>query len=240
MMNFRSIATILLISAIALPSYSAIVKKTTSGFCHPEISKYYDRIDDYDAFLSLQECEKSGGRLPGRLKDKLHLITAEPVFEDSRFGPGWNLRSETDLEIQQDLMAGLSMIPVKYMSTAAGPVPRGRWVSPATLKIYTYPTELVLEHIVSLQWAWDHGASEWTKEKRVAFANNTRNLWAIEKDLHIEKDGKGPLEWTPPRSRCGYMSRFIRIVFAYDLTRSLEEIKDHSEFINRCNRLGME
>ncbi len=43
-----------------------IVKKSRTGICHAPGSTFYSRTDNFIAYKSLDECLKSGGRLPKR------------------------------------------------------------------------------------------------------------------------------------------------------------------------------
>jgi hypothetical protein len=43
-----------------------IVKKSKSNICHAPGTTYYDRTYYYTAYRSLEDCLKSGGRLPRR------------------------------------------------------------------------------------------------------------------------------------------------------------------------------
>lgn len=42
----------------------------------------------------------------------------------------------------------------------------GRWISPFTGKVIQNSSEIDIDHVVPLKWAWDHGASKWSREKR--------------------------------------------------------------------------
>ena len=42
------------------------VKKSNSGICHIPGSHYYDQTKHFQPFKTLDECLKSGGRLPKR------------------------------------------------------------------------------------------------------------------------------------------------------------------------------
>jgi hypothetical protein len=54
--------------ALAIPQ-SMLVKKSVSGTCHDANSPSYAITKHYQSFESLDDCLKSGGRLP---KDALH------------------------------------------------------------------------------------------------------------------------------------------------------------------------
>ncbi len=42
------------------------VKKSRTGICHKEGSRYYDQTKYYKEYMTIQDCIKSGGRLPRR------------------------------------------------------------------------------------------------------------------------------------------------------------------------------
>ena len=44
-----------------------------------------------------------------------------------------------------------------------------------------------VDHIVALDQAWECGASEWTTDRRRAFAADPLNLWCIARELNREK-----------------------------------------------------
>ena len=44
-----------------------------------------------------------------------------------------------------------------------------------------------IDHIVSLRNAWECGAATWTPERRLAFANDTGNLWPLQRELNEAK-----------------------------------------------------
>jgi len=47
-------------------SNEGVVKKSKSGICHAPGSTYYARTKNFTPFKTLDECLKSGGRLPKR------------------------------------------------------------------------------------------------------------------------------------------------------------------------------
>lgn len=108
-------------------------------------------------------------------------------------------------------------------------VVRGAWVDPYTARLFSSPpspiSELHMEHIVPLKWAWDRGANEWTKEKRVAFANDPQNLIPVEGSVNQSKGAKGPDAWQPLNKlyRCEYNHRWLEVLEKYELTLTVKE-----------------
>ena len=64
--------TLILLLAFSLTGYAkdsstktdATVKKSKSGICHASSSPHYERTKNFTPFKTLDECLKSGGRLP--------------------------------------------------------------------------------------------------------------------------------------------------------------------------------
>lgn len=82
-------------------------------------------------------------------------------------------------------------------------------------------TAVQTDHIVPLSYAYDMGASsdEWSDVEREAFANDPRNLVAVDGPTNLSKGDQPPSEWLPPNrgARCTYLWRFFRVVDHYDL-----------------------
>ena len=43
---------------------SDVIKKSTSGICHDNKSKFYEKTKKFKSFKTMKECLDSGGRLP--------------------------------------------------------------------------------------------------------------------------------------------------------------------------------
>ena len=57
---------------------------------------------------------------------------------------------------------------------------------------------LDVDHVIPLEWAWEHGADKWTRRRQHGFANDIANLAVTSAHLNRQKGAKGPDEWTPP------------------------------------------
>ena len=81
-------------------------------------------------------------------------------------------------------------------------------------------SELVqIDHIVPLADAWQKGAQEWSPEKRRDFANDPRNLLAVDGPLNQQKSAGDAATWLPPNNgyRCSYAQRIIDVKSTYGL-----------------------
>lgn len=76
-----------------------------------------------------------------------------------------------------------------------------------------------IDHKIPLKLAWDMGANQWSKEKRVKFANDPLNLIAVDAKSNRSKGDKGPGSWLPAKSsyRCTYVKDFEKVARAYGL-----------------------
>jgi len=204
------------LSLFAFCVQATLVKKSSSGLCHPPASSYYDRTDNFTAFSSVEACLQSGGRLPKGLNLASDSSTADE-YARSHFGHGW---ADTDSDCRNSRMEALieqSTSPVRFASRKQCRVVSGRWISPFTGNVIHDASQVDVDHVVPLKWAWERGADQWPQAKRERFANDPVNLWSVEASLNRQKGAKGPDEWMPPYGQCQYTSRFLRISKMYDL-----------------------
>ncbi len=97
-------------------------------------------------------------------------------------------------------------------------VSRGKWLDPFSGKILTRASDLDVDHIIPLKWAHEHGGANWSKSKKEQFANDPKNLLAVDDGLNQQKGAKGPSEWMPPNHdyRCEYLYRWKTVLDEYD------------------------
>lgn len=96
-------------------------------------------------------------------------------------------------------------------------VSKGTWFDPFSGNQYKRASDLDVDHIVPLKWANDHGGGAWPSEKKELFANDPRNLLAVDDGLNQAKGAKGPNEWMPPNHefRCEYLELWQTVLKAY-------------------------
>lgn len=146
-----------------------------------------------------------------------HRAAYRPGYDRSLFG-GWADFDEDCQNTRQELLQELSTGPVRLASNNCTVV-RGKWLDPYTGKTFANARDIEIDHLVPLKWAWDHGADQWSPSKRVEFANDSANLFAVYGPENQAKSAKGPLEWLPTEQQfhCQYVTRFIRVVKTYEL-----------------------
>lgn len=216
-----------------------IIKKTASGICHPPESSYYNRVENFRPFDSVETCLTRGGRLPKTLAQN-HFpptIEASPsAYDRSAFGNGWSDADGDCQNSRSEALIATSSTTVRFATDRACRVVTGRWISPFTGRVIQNTSEIDIDHVVPLRWAWERGASGWPEAKREDFANNMVNLWPVELSLNRSKGSRGPDEWLPPAGQCGYVARFSRVVRMYDLQPSVPESAWIKKFLNECGR----
>ena len=79
--------------------------------------------------------------------------------------------------------------------------------------------EVQIDHVVPLSYAWQMGASRWSKEKRQQLANDVLNLLPVSGSTNSAKRDSGPASWLPPNKpiRCSYAVRFAQVAEKYEL-----------------------
>ena len=140
-----------------------------------------------------------------------------PDYDRDKFG-GWTDNDYDCRNTRHELLADLSTLPVTYSEDGCR-VERGRWYDPYTGIIFVDASDLDIDHIVPLHWAWRHGAWRWTEDLLIEFANNPINLFAVDDGTNQAKGADGPLSWLPPNEhfQCQYVLRFWRVILSYGL-----------------------
>jgi hypothetical protein len=158
------------------------VKKTSSGICHPPASSYYERTKNFRPFDSVEACLASGGRLPKRLADKRSTSSPQVTsqsYERSAFGHGWDDADGNCQNSRAEALIATSSTAVRFATDRECRVVTGRWISPFTGNVIQNSSEIDIDHVVPLKWAWERGARGWSQAERERFANDTVNLWPV-------------------------------------------------------------
>ncbi|MEU7475163.1 HNH endonuclease family protein [Lentzea sp. NPDC042327] len=99
-------------------------------------------------------------------------------------------------------------------------VQSGTLDDPYTGSQVTKVSSIQIDHVVPLAEMWRSGAAAWPAEKRVAAANDLRNLVATSGKVNQSKSDKTPDEWMPPNAAyaCSYGRIYVTVKTAYALT----------------------
>lgn len=76
-----------------------------------------------------------------------------------------------------------------------------------------------IDHVVALLNAWETGAQQLTADARLRFANDPRNLLAVDGRANAQKGAGDAATWLPPNRafRCDYVARQVEVKAAYQL-----------------------
>ena len=115
----------------------------------------------------------------------------------------------------------------------------GRWWSYYDSKWITSAGALDVDHMVPLAEAWDSGASQWTAERREAYANDLdvpTSLVAVSAAANRSKADQDPAEWLPPTAEvmCRYVSEWVGTKLRWGLTADAVELEALNQLADGC------
>jgi|SRR5690554_1008827 len=214
---------IVLVLMLSSGASAAIVKQSTSGICHSENSAHYERTKNFKPFDTIDECLSNGGRLPASYKPSPASKTSSTGYNRNLF-KHWSDEDKNCINTRHEILKAQSTGPVT-MSDNGCMVIRGRWNDPYTGKIFYESKKVDVDHLIPLKWAWDNGANKWSSDKRERFANDERNLFAVDASANRSKGAKGAREWLPPNEKfhCQYVTRYLRVLIIYEFPFSVIE-----------------
>jgi hypothetical protein len=231
-------AAVLVCLILSSLAEAELVKKSDSSLCHPPSSPWYERTNNYTAFKSVEGCIQTGGRLPQGVSIHTGSEQAssqrDQEYTRSAFGHGWDDSNGDCQDSRAEALIAQSSTKVRFADERRCRVVTGRWISPFTGRVIQNASDIDIDHVVPLKWAWDHGADTWSSDKREKFANDPVNLWSVELSLNRQKGAKGPEDWLPPAGQCGYVARFVRITKQYGLKPDLQDTAWMQSFVKEC------
>ncbi|MFF7752350.1 HNH endonuclease family protein [Streptomyces sp. NPDC007971] len=115
----------------------------------------------------------------------------------------------------------------------------GSWWSYYDAKTITSAAALDVDHMVPLAEAWDSGASQWTAERREAYANDLdvpTSLVAVSAASNRSKADQDPAEWLPPTVSvtCRYVSEWVATKLRWGLTADAVELDALDQLAQAC------
>ncbi|MFI9203442.1 DUF1524 domain-containing protein [Streptomyces sp. NPDC053048] len=157
---------------------------------------------------------------------------ARKHFGSACWVPHGKLRCSTrDLALRQQ-----SLVPVTREGKCR--VTGGQWHSEYDDRTMADPTHLDVDHIVPLRHAWGSGASDWSAEKRMEFANDltaTPQLIVVSTWSNRRKGDKGPDQWLPhDGAQCPYSKAWIAVKDYYGLSVTKAEKFKLEQVLEKC------
>ena len=147
-----------------------------------------------------------------------------PAYDRELFG-NWKDFDNDCQNTRHELLQTLSLDEFTLTDNTCR-VLTGLWLDPYTNMYFSMSSELDIDHLVPLKYAWTRGAYNWPKSKRVKFSNDESNLFAVKKSVNRQKSAMGPAMWLPPNDnfKCEYIKLFQGIVAKYDLKQANDEL----------------
>lgn len=172
----------------------------------------------------------------GQLKD-IKVVpdsTTVPGYTRTSFGPAWSDVDRNGCDTRNDILArDLSGVVKKTGSNCV--------VTSGVLNPDPYTGQRLawkkgdqpgvdIDHIVPLKRAWTMGASTWTPQQRLAYANDPDVLLAVSGSENRAKADKGPGEWMPANEAysCTYARKYVAVSVKYELAKGLATCQPES------------
>ncbi|MDF1598018.1 MAG: lamin tail domain-containing protein [Acidimicrobiia bacterium] len=104
----------------------------------------------------------------------------------------------------------------------------GLWFSVYDGVWLDHAQQLQVDHVVALKEAWDSGAREWDRSRRVAFGNDLTSsltLIAVSSASNQDKGDADPSNWLPPNEGdvCRYIAAWVVIKATWELSMDPSE-----------------
>lgn len=176
--------------------------------------------------------------LPGGIT-ALPIAEAQPAGYDRDLFGDW-IDADGDCQnTRAEVLIAESQVPPSFTTAGGCTVAAGLWVDPWSGTPSTAASALDVDHTVPLANAWRSGAWAWTRDQRVAFANDLSvadHLVAMPLGLNRSKGDDGPEEWRPPdpASWCRYARVWTDIKARWGLTATDAEWSAILELANTC------
>jgi hypothetical protein len=144
-------------------------------------------------------------------------------YSRARFGPAWQDVDRNGCDTRNDVLARDLAERTVRPNTHGCVVLAGTFVDPYTGRRLAFdkarPTAVQIDHVVALSDAWQTGAQLWSSDRRLAFANDPRNLQATDGPINQQKGDSDAASWLPPNKtyRCTYAARQVQVKASYEL-----------------------
>jgi len=165
------------------------------------------------------------------------------AYQRSAFGPGWGgygyyPKLPDGCEARDEVLRR-DLSDVKAGDRNACIIFSGVLHDPYTGKELPYSrykaSDIQIDHVVALGAAWRSGASTWSGERRLEFANDINNMLAVDKQANNDKSSKTPDQWRPPEDYwCQYAERWVGIKSLYGLTVTAAERTALEQMLAAC------
>ncbi|MGA4803605.1 GmrSD restriction endonuclease domain-containing protein [Streptomyces lavendulocolor] len=115
----------------------------------------------------------------------------------------------------------------------------GSWTSYYDGQQVNDAAKLDIDHMTPLAEAWDSGASQWTAQRREAYANDqdaAASLAAVTARSNRQKADQDPAQWMPPHpdATCRYITEWTATKLRWDLSADQAEADALKSYAHAC------
>jgi hypothetical protein len=168
-------------------------------------------------------------------------------YQRDAFGTSWadtdgNGCNQRDDVLLRDAVPGTTR--VAQQGSCGHDVLAGTWHDPYTgrtlhftdLKDLSQAEAIQIDHIVPLAEAWVSGAAGWSSDRREAFANDLRELLAVDGPTNMSKGDGDPAAWRPRHGyQCTYARRWIAVKATWHLAVDPSEVAALQQMLGYCS-----
>ncbi|QGN31559.1 DUF1524 domain-containing protein [Microlunatus sp. Gsoil 973] len=164
-------------------------------------------------------------------------------YDRDRFGAPWTDTDGNGCDQRQDVL-NRDLIKKKFDGCL---VLDGILQDPYTGRIIHFrrgpstSSAVQIDHVVALSDAWQKGAQQWPAHKRLRFANDTLNLYAVDGPTNASKGDGDTATWLPPNKsfRCTYVAHQVAVKKKYRLWVTAAERAAMVRVLTACPTLSL-
>ena len=158
-------------------------------------------------------------------------------YERTQFGDGWSMVSGCDTRniiLHRDLTDPVVGDGCKVLSGTLNDPYTGKMI--AFKRGTDSSADVQIDHVVALSNAWQTGAQQLSREKRIELANDPLELLAVDGPANQQKSDGDAATWLPSNKafRCQYVARQIAVKSKYQLWMTLAERDAIKAILDRC------
>lgn len=166
--------------------------------------------------------------------------SADTPYERDAFGPAWQDVDRNGCGTRDDILKRDLADETFKPGTRDCVVLTGTLADPYTGTTIAFNKQagstVDIDHLIPLGAAWEMGASEWTDEQRLAYANDPEVLLAVDAAANRGKGDKTISEWVPANddAHCAYAAGYVHIAAKYSLSISREDYQVITQIAGKC------
>lgn len=158
-------------------------------------------------------------------------------YTREQFGDGWSTLQGCDT---RNIILKRDLTDVQVDDKCN--VTKGRLDDPYTGKVIAFvrgtntSSDVQIDHVVALSDAWQKGAQQLSKDKRIELANDPLELLAVDGPTNQQKLDGDAATWLPPNKafRCQYVARQIAVKQKYSLWLTQSEYDAMATVLQTC------